>query len=205
MHFLPSLFLLGTAAAGPLLTRQSSPGPLTLLSATASGPGCPSNSTTVHIGEEGQELTIAFDALAAEVGPNAPTSLREVSCDIVVRASVPLGCTVASMQTVYHGFGQLDPGVTGTFVAQYSVSPGQITSGSNPPNAVVTSAGFGGAGNTYTKTDPWAVRFNPGAPNNQQVDVTVRSRVYLQGNQGLLGFLSADDATVRILSQGACW
>ncbi|KAK0740369.1 hypothetical protein B0T18DRAFT_207652 [Schizothecium vesticola] len=204
MHFLPSLLLLGTAAAGPLLTRQSSPGPITLLSATASGPGCPPNSTTVHVGAEGQELTIAFDAWAAEVGPNASASLREVSCDIIVRASVPLGCTVASMQTVYHGFGQLDAGVTGTFAAQYSVSPGQITSGSNPPNAVITSAAFGGSGNTYTKTDPWAVRFNPGTPNNQQVAITVRSRVYLQGNQGLLGFLSADDATVSIVSQGAC-
>ena len=63
---------------------------------------------------------------------------------------------------------------------------------------------FGGEGNVYTKTDPFALRFNPGAPNNQVVDVTVRSRIYLQGNQGLLGTLSADDATVRIVSQGKC-
>lgn len=205
MHFLPALLLLGsTASATPLFTRQTTPSPITLVSASASGPGCPPNSTTVTVLAAGQELTIAFDAWAAEVGPTAPSSAREVSCDITVRASVPLGCTVASLQTVYHGYGQLEDGVRGTFAAQYSVSPGQITSGSNPPNAVVTSAGFGGEGNTYTKTDAWAVRFNPGAPNNQVVDVTVRSRVFLQGNQGLLGFLSADDATVRILSQGAC-
>jgi len=205
MHLLSSLLLLGTTAAVPLLsTRQSTPGPITLVSATASGPGCPSGSTTVHLDPSGNELTLGFDAFAAEVGPNAPPSVRELTCDIVVRASVPLGCSVASLETVYHGFAQLDSGVTGTFAAQYAVSPGQLTSGSNPPNAVISSAVFGGEGNVYTKTDPFTVKFNPGAPNNQQVDVTVRSRIYLQGNQGLLGTLSADDATVRIVSQGKC-
>jgi len=205
MKSLATLLLTSTLAlAGPLGTRQASPAEI--ISSSVSGNGCPQGTFTSSISIDGQTLTYGFDDYSVSVGQGAPPDSREKTCDVTIRIRFPQGCTNARISSTYHGFAQLEQGVTGTFASQYNLSPGQILSGGNPPPATVSSAGFGGAGNVYTKADSAAARVNVVNQSQNVVTYIARTRVFTQSANGVaFGSLSVDDATINISQQSRCW
>ncbi|KAK5653412.1 hypothetical protein OQA88_8897 [Cercophora sp. LCS_1] len=196
-------FLLPALAAASPVARQVAPAEIATL--VASGPGCPSGSFEANIAPDGKSVTYGFNSYAVEIGPGASPSNREKYCDLTIGVRFPVGCSTATLRSTYHGFAQLGTGVTGTFQAQYNLSPGSLTSGANPAPAVISSAGFGGAGNVYTKVDSPVARVSVTNPNQRIVNFTVRSRIFLQSNnQSSQGLLTDDDLSVEIVGQGTC-
>jgi hypothetical protein len=193
------------AAASPLITRQTAPSePAQLVSFSATGSGCPGGSYTTTITDDGTVITYGFSDYQVEVGLGAPSEQREKQCDIVLRYQFPVGCTKATLKSTYHGYIQLDDGVTGTFNSQYSLSPGQLTGGS-PGAITVTSAQYGGAGNPFLKDDFTEARVQVNSPNQRVVTFTLRNRLLLQSNsQSVSGFMDESDLTVAVLDQQVC-
>ncbi|KAK0639175.1 hypothetical protein B0T16DRAFT_497314 [Cercophora newfieldiana] len=205
MKFLTSLLLPCLAAATPLITRQTPPSePAQLVSFSATGSGCPSGSFSTDITDDGTVITYGFSSYQVEVGLGAPSSQREKQCDITLRVQFPVGCTTAQFKSTYHGYIQLDSGVTGTFNSQYSLSPGSLTGGS-PPSVTVTSAQYGGAGNPFLKDDFAGARVVVNSANQRVVTFTLRNRILLQANsQSVSGFMDESDVTISILNQAVC-
>lgn len=200
------LLLTTLALATPVPDRrQSSLARIT--SAALTGTGCPSDTFTSELSEDGQVITLGFDTYQTLVGPSADPDDREKTCDVAITINYPLGCTVASLSTTYHGFAQLEPGVTGTFAAQYNISPGSLSGdGASPFPVTVSSHGFGGDGNVFTKVDE-EINSRVEVRNQHQRDVqfVVRSRIFVQARNGDVGgLLTQDDITVAIDSQGGC-
>ncbi|KAK3360644.1 hypothetical protein B0T25DRAFT_496618 [Lasiosphaeria hispida] len=203
MRYLSLLSLIPTLAIAGPTPRQATSQRALIISATSSGPGCPSGTITTDLTTDSQTITVGFDAYQVIVGPGAPQNEREKHCDVTVRLNFPVGCTAATIKTTYHGFAQLEGGVTGIFAPQYSLSPGQLTGG-NPPSAVISSAGFSN-GNVYTKEDITPARVNVASVNQQNVNLVLRTRLFLQAsNQTVSGTLSSDDATISITQQARC-
>ncbi|KAK0613992.1 hypothetical protein B0T14DRAFT_291411 [Immersiella caudata] len=205
MKSLTALFLPLLAAASPLITRQTAPSePAQLISFSATGSGCPSGTFTTSLDDEGTVITYGFTDYQVEVGLGAPSSQREKQCDIVLRYQFPIGCTKATLKSTYHGYIQLDSGVTGTFNSQYSLSPGQLTGGS-PGAVTVTSAQYGGAGNPFLKDDFTEARVQVNSANQRVVTFTLRNRILLQSNsQSVSGFMDESDVTIAVLNQQVC-
>lgn len=200
MKFLSALLLPALALAAPasLITRQASQ--IQIASVTASGGGCPQGSFSTDISPDGTTITFGFDSYQTFVGPQ--TSQRELDCNIFLSLRFPLGCTSAAISTTYHGFVQLDSGVTGSFPASYNLSPGFLT-GSTPATSF-TSASWG-AGGVYTKLDSVSAKATINSPNQQNVNFEIRNRAFLQApNSVASGTLTVDDATITIAQIKKC-
>ena len=97
--------------------------------------------------------------------------------------------------------------MTGTFASQYNISPGSLSGdGASPFPVTVSSAGFGGDGNVYTKVDEEInARVNVRSQNQRSVQFIIRSRMFVQtSNGGAGGLLTQDDVTLAINSQWGC-
>lgn len=205
MKSLTTLLLLPLAYASPLITRQTALSePAQLVSFSATGPGCPSDSYSVDITEDGTVITYGFSSYHVEVGLGAPSEEREKHCDITLGVRFPVGCTKADFKSTYHGYVQLDDGVTGTFGSQYSLSPGTLSGGS-PPSVTVTSAAYGGSGNSFLKDDIAGAKVVVNSEWQRTALFTLRNRILVQANGGSVsGFLDATDVTIAILNQAVC-
>ncbi|KAK1751016.1 hypothetical protein QBC47DRAFT_308533 [Echria macrotheca] len=204
MKFLTSLLFTSALGLATPVIRQTQPAQI--ISASVVGEGCPQGSFSTEISDDGQTISYGWDNYDVAVGPGADPNGREKTCDITLRINFPLGCTSARFSNTYHGFAQLDQGVTGTFSTQYNISPGQLVSGGNPPPATVSASGFGGAGNVYTKSDVAVGKINANAANQQVVTYIARTRMFVQGsNNTVFGTLSDDDYSFSITQQSRCW
>lgn len=171
-------------------------------SITASGPGCPQGSITTDVTSDGTAFTLGFDRYQTIVGPGVDGSSREKNCDIFVSLRYPLGCTSAVVQTIYHGFAQLENGVAGTFPATYTLSPGSTTN--NPPPTTFPASSWT-TGGVYTKQDIVTATENIRNANQRDVSLTIRTRILLNvANSTVAGTLTVDDATVAITTAQRC-
>ncbi|KAK3313966.1 hypothetical protein B0H66DRAFT_567489 [Apodospora peruviana] len=196
---------LTTALALPSSQRAQTSNLAIIQSASFSGSGCPPNTYSIDLASDGQAITLGFDAYNTLVGPGSDPSDREKNCDLTLTLQYPIGCTAAKITSTYHGFAQLEQGVTGIFSSQYNISPGSISSGGSPPPATISRNGFGGAGNVYTKLDEARTKVNVRSANQRSVSFVVRSRVLLQANNGNVGgLLTEDDVSISIAQQSRC-
>ena len=198
LSLLPSL-----AWASPLtlLPRQNQ---ATITGVSFSGPGCTSGTTTADFATNGQSVTLGFDDYLTEINPGG-TIRRELFCDVTVTLRFPIACTNVNLATTYHGFAQIDNGVTGRFTSQYTLSPGALNAGSSPPPSVFTSAQYGGVGQTYTKLDTASGSVTVRDANQRSVSLVVRTRVALtQQNSNAGAIASVEDANIEITSQSRC-
>lgn len=171
-------------------------------SITASGSGCPQGSISRDVAPDGTAFTLGFDGYQTIVGSGVDGSAREKNCDIFVSLRYPLGCTSAVINTTYHGFAQLDTGVAGRFPATYTLSPGALTN-SPPPTAFSADSWI--AGGVYTKQDSVTAREDIRNANQQDVSLTIRTRISLNAvNSTVSGTLTVDDATVAIAAVQRC-
>jgi hypothetical protein len=201
LSFLPALAVCAPAGE-PLSSRQAPQ--VQILSASLSGSGCPQGTTTTDISVDGAAITLGFDQYQTQVEPGVSGAEREKYCDIFLSVRYPLGCTSAMLSSTFHGFAQLQAGVSGTFPANYVLSPGSITS-SQPPPTVFNAASFGVPGGVYTRKDSVSVKENIANANQQVVSLAIRTRIVLQPmNQTVAGTLTLDDASFEITQLQRC-
>lgn len=193
---LPSL----SVSAPAIIAKQSSD--IQITSVTTSGSGCPAGSVSSTISPDGSVITLGFDSYETLVGPGASSADREEDCEIFLNLFYPIGCTAATFNATYHGFAQLDSGVTGSLSADYILSPG--STGSEPPTAVISGSAFTDGG-VYEKDDTVTTETTINTTNQQNVSFVVRTRLSLQAmNATVSGTLTDDDATISIASQSSC-
>ena len=202
MRLLNYVTLLPAVAwASPLATRQTTPAQI--VSVSASGPGCAAGTFTTDLAPDGQAITVGFDAYDTSVNPSSSAN-REKFCDLTVTIRFPVACTAIGLATTYHGFAQVDSGVTGRFSSSYSISPG-ILSGGNPPTTLFTSAQYGGDGAVFTKQDVTSGVVAVQSANQRNVSFVVRSRVALiAATSANSGLAEVEDATIAITQQRKC-
>jgi len=204
MKAFTALFLPFLAAAVPLTTEATAEVPaanqVTIVSASTSGNGCPQGTVSTTISTDRTVVTFGFDGFQTYIGPGTKTSDRTKNCQIFLNLKYPGGFTFAVLQATYHGYAQLDTGVTGTFLSTYFFS--QDASKSTTTRSSFTGGGSLAAGVVYTKTDTVPTTALIFCPCGSNGILSINNRVALTStNSNASGQISDDDATVKFTHQ----
>jgi Domain of unknown function (DUF4360) len=107
-----------TLLIGSVLMTVASPAfageKVEILGATYGGSGCPTDSASVSVSPDGQELSILFDKFAA-LGSNHAESRK--SCNLSIPVKVPQGFQISLYDADYRGY--VAPDTTGKLRAEY--------------------------------------------------------------------------------------
>lgn len=195
-----ALIPLGTALS-PLEPRQEASVQIT--NVTAVGPGCPPNAFTVTMANDTDAATFGFNAYQTALGAGIDAEEREKHCQLFWNLRFPVGCTAASIKTVYHGSATLGEGTTGVLMPSYNLSPGELIHEEPVPSF------FDGEewldGDTFERVDEVVAKVQVDDEEQRDVQFVVRSRSFLQTTgEGQEGSVSSDDITVTITGVEAC-
>jgi hypothetical protein len=69
-----------------------------------------------------QVVTFGFDAFQVYIGPGTSIADRSKNCQLHLDLKYPGGFQFAVVESTYHGYAQLEKGVTGTFYSTYYFS-----------------------------------------------------------------------------------
>jgi hypothetical protein len=204
MKAFTALFLPLLAAAAPLTTQATADMPsaneITIISAETSGNGCPSGTVSTSISSDRTVVTFGFDKFQTYIGPGVAASEKTKACQIHLNLKYPGGFTFAVLQATYHGYAQLDVGVTGTFLSTYFFS--QSASSTTTTRTTLTGGGSWAAGQVYTKTDTIPTASLIFCPCGANGILNVNNRIALTStNTKAAGQVSDDDATVAFTQQ----
>lgn len=200
MRSIAALFLLpavALAAPAPASAEQ-----IQITSVTTSGSGCPSGSVSTTISEDRTVLTLGFDKYQANLGVGAALHDRERDCLVLLNLKYPTGCTTSAVEATYHGFAQIDKGVTGTASSSYILSSG-IATNSNSQNRFETAA-FA-QGQVWTEQDVVGTTVVARSKWEQSINMLVRTRLSLYSfNATASATVTRDDATIAFTKQAKC-
>jgi len=199
MRSIASLLLPALAAASPLELRNTpgnpDPSQITISSATASGNGCPQGSFSTTISTDKTVVTFGFDGFQTYIGPGTAVSDHTKNCQIHLSLKYPGGFNFAVVDATYHGYAQLDDGVTGTFLSTYYFS--QDASATVTTQTTISGGGLWAAGQVYTKADTVPTASYIFSPCGANGILNVNNRIALTAkNTSVSGTISDDDATV---------
>ncbi|KAI3330602.1 hypothetical protein F4824DRAFT_515467 [Ustulina deusta] len=200
--------LLGAAlvAANPLVLPGTGsgtvPDPVTIQisSVSASGNGCPQGSVTTSLSPDRQVVTFGFDSFQTYIGPGTSVADRTKNCQLHLNLVYPGGFQFAVVESTYHGYAQLEKGVTGTFYSTYYFSQ-------SPADTTTTTTSIAGGspwdfGDVYTKQDLVPTAAIIWSPCGATGILNVNNRVALTTtNATAYGTISDDDATVALTQQ----
>lgn len=186
-----------TAIANPIeMEKRQSPPPnqITIISAQTSGNGCPQGTVSTTFSPDKTVVTFGFDAFQTYIGPGTKPQDRSKNCQIHLNLQYPGGFQYSIMQATYHGYAQLDPGVTGQFISTYFFSQ----DASNTANSKTTLTGPDYVnGQVYTKSDSVENASTVWSPCGASGILNINNRIGLTStNSNASGQLSDDDATV---------
>jgi hypothetical protein len=202
MQLLAGLLLPVLAAATPahLVSRGGPPlDQIKIISADASGNGCPQGSVSTTISTDRTVVTFGFDAFQTYIGPSAKQADKTKQCQLHLSLQYPGGFQYSVVDATYHGWARLDNGVTGTFVSTYFFS--QAAAQTSTTRSSISGKQWVN-GDVYTKEDKiesTAVIWSPCGANGI---LNVNNRIALSStNSTQSGELSNDDATVAFTHQ----
>ncbi|KAK4451331.1 hypothetical protein QBC34DRAFT_378186 [Podospora aff. communis PSN243] len=206
-----SIFILaGTALTSPLnfsITAESVTPPaneITINSASTSGSGCPRRTVAITISPDRTALTLGFDEFQTYVGRRYPASDRDKNCQIRLNLFYPGGYTFAVLDATYHGYAQLDSGVSGSLSTSYSFVGGRPDRRNGRTESTTQASLSGGGqfemGSTYMKTDSIPVSSRVRAPCGRNATMLIRTRINLEGDGSgdAEGMMTGDDATFAL-------
>lgn len=174
-------------------------------SASTSGSGCPRRAVSVDISLDRTAVTLGFDEFQTFIGRRFGSSERDKNCEIRLNVFYPGGYTFAVLEATYHGFAQLDAGVTGSFETSYSFPGSRMPrNGRTESNtrASITGGGQLVTGGTYTKKDSIPTESRVLAPCGQNATMLIKTRINLSSsNASAEGTLTGDDATFAFTHQ----
>lgn len=193
------------AAAGPILNPQATsdlpdPSDIQIVGATWSGNGCPSNTVSTSISPDRTVITFGFDAFQTYIGPGISPTERSKNCQLHLDLRYPGGFQFAVVDSTYHGFAQLEEGVTGTFFSSYFFS--QSASDSTTTRTTIEGGGIWAEGQVYTKADSVPTASLIYAPCGANGILHINNRISLtSSNPDAFGQITDDDATVAFTQQ----
>jgi len=115
LSLLPMAFLtLGTTAA--LLPRIDG---VKILSASSTGPGCPSGSIRETLSSSGEVLLIGYSAFQAYSGNSIPATEASKDCTVNIQLSHPSGYQFRVVESTYRGYAALDAGAKAPISSSY--------------------------------------------------------------------------------------
>lgn len=97
-----------------------------------------------------QFITLGFDNFQAYIGPGTSLKDRSKNCNLLITLKYPVGYSYGVVSSTYHGFAQLDPGVTGSFSSIYFLS--SLLSSTFSTSTSILGGGTYSDGNVYTQT-----------------------------------------------------
>lgn len=196
MRSLVSILLAATLAVAQGPDRDS----ITIGSVSFSGNGCPQNSVSTSISPDRQVITFGFDQFQAYIGPGTSVQDRSKNCQLHLNLKYPPGWSFAVVESTYHGFAQLDSGVTAAFLSTYYYS--QDASNTVTTRTTLTGGGIWADGQVYTKNDVVPSSSVIKAPCGTTAILNINNRISLtSSNSRAGGMISDDDATVDITQQ----
>ncbi|KAI1307482.1 hypothetical protein F5Y03DRAFT_405574 [Xylaria venustula] len=177
------------------------PTQIQISSISASGNGCPQGSVSTELSPDRQVVTFGFDSFQTYIGPGTSIADRTKNCQLHLNLNYPGGFQYAVVQSTYHGYAQLDKGVTGTFYSTYyfSQSPADTTTTTTSISGGVSPWDFG---DVYTKQDSIPTASIIWSPCGATGILNVNNRIALTAtNTSASGTISDDDATVALTQQ----
>jgi len=215
MRLTSLLGLLAPAVAAALPTNTTASPPkdeITINSVTTSGSGCPNGTVSVTISDDRTVVTLGFDQFQTYLGPSprsprgrrargpARDDERRKTCLIRLNVNEPPGFTFAVLDATYHGFAQLDGGVTGSFASSYSFAE------SGGSSAATTASIFGGGGfangTVFTQHSDIPTASVVRSPCGRNATLFIRTTIDLtSSNSSASGAITDDDATFAFTHQ----
>ncbi|KAH9883987.1 hypothetical protein F4778DRAFT_577766 [Xylariomycetidae sp. FL2044] len=127
------------------------PAEIQIVSASASGNGCPQGTVTTDISPDRTVITFGFDAFQVYTGPGTNIADRTKNCQLHLNLKYPGGFQFAVLESTYHGYAQLEKGVTGNFYSTYYFS--QDAAATTTTQTSITGGDLWELGDVYTKQD----------------------------------------------------
>lgn len=147
-----------------------------------------------------QVVTFGFDGFQTYIGPGTVIADRSKNCQLHLNLKYPGGFQFAVVDSTYHGYAQLDKGVTGTFFSTYYFS--QDASATTTTQTSITGGGIWAAGQVYTKQDQVPTASVIWAPCGANGILNINNRIALtSSNSTASGQITDDDATVAFTQQ----
>ncbi|OTA56777.1 hypothetical protein K449DRAFT_336107 [Hypoxylon sp. EC38] len=192
------------AAANPIgiIGNGDTPKPdeITIVSASASGNGCPQGTVTTDLSPDRKVITFGFDAFQVYTGPGTKPADKSKNCQLHLNLKYPGGFQFAVVESTYHGYAQLETGVTGTFYSTYYFS--QDAAATTTTRTSIDGGGLWADGQVYTKQDQVPTASVIWSPCGATGILNVNNRIALtSSNSSASGQISDDDATVAFTQQ----
>ncbi|OAA60257.1 hypothetical protein SPI_05381 [Niveomyces insectorum RCEF 264] len=179
---------------------QPDPSQISISSVGFSGSGCPQGSVSTSISPDRTVVTFGFDEFQTYIGPDYDLGDRTKNCQLHLNLKYPGGFQFAVLDSTYHGFAQLDRGVTGTFYSTYYFS--QDASATVTTQTSIAGGGTWADGQVYTKNDKVPTASVIYAPCGATGILNVNNRIVLaSSNKTATGQVTDDDATVAFTHQ----
>jgi hypothetical protein len=197
---LPALVAAAPAITPGALGDVPNKDEIQIISASFSGNGCPQGSVSTSFSPDRTIITFGFDKFQTYIGPTYDPTAKTKNCQLHLNLKYPGGFQFALVESTYHGYAQLDAGVTGTFYSTYyfSQSPKDTTT----TQTSITGGGIWAQGQVYTKADAIPTAAYIYSPCGATGILNVNNRISLTStNPKATGILTDDDATVAFNQQ----
>jgi len=196
----PTRVLDGRWQGPPTGSPAAAPSGVTISSVSFSGNGCPQNSVSTSISTDKTVVTFGFDSFQTYIGPGTSVSDHTKNCQLHLNLLYPSGFTFAVVDATYHGYAQLDSGVSGTFLSTYYFS--QDASATATTQTTITGGGVWANGQVYTKDDQVPTASFIWSPCGANGILNVNNRIALSSSSSSAsGEVTDDDATISFTHQ----
>ncbi|KAJ9161280.1 hypothetical protein NKR19_g2383 [Coniochaeta hoffmannii] len=195
------------AAASPLAQTTPDgwadgpdPNQIQIVSATTSGNGCPQGTVSTSISPDKTVITFGFDGFQTYIGPGYNPTEKTKNCQLHLNLKYPGGFQFAVVDSTYHGYAQLEAGVTGSFYSTYFFS--QSAADTTTTQTSISGGGIWAQGQVYTKADTIPTASYIYSPCGANGILNINNRIALTStNSSAMGELTDDDATVAFTQQ----
>ncbi|TDZ19762.1 putative secreted protein [Colletotrichum orbiculare MAFF 240422] len=194
--------ILATASPlGPTIVGDTPrPDEIQIVESKFSGNGCPQGSVSTTISHDGTVITFGFDRFQTYIGPGLPVADRTKNCALHLTLKYPGGFQFAVVESTYHGYAQLEEGITGTFFSTYFFS--QDAQSTTTTQTSIAGGGIWLDGQVYTKQDSIPTASLIWAPCGASGILNINNRIALTTkNPKAYGSITDDDATVAFTQQ----
>jgi hypothetical protein len=188
------------AVLGPVLDTPPDPALIRITDVSWSGSGCPQGTVSTSLTDDRTTVTFGFDAFQTYIGPGLAVQDRSKNCQLHLTLAYPGGFQFAIVESTYHGYAQLEKGITGTFYATYYFS--QDAASTTTTRTSIEGGGVWAGGQVYTKQDQIPTASVIWSPCGAAGNLNINNRIGLTTtNQTAFGMLTDDDATVAFTHQ----
>ncbi|KAK3290304.1 uncharacterized protein B0H64DRAFT_378833 [Chaetomium fimeti] len=176
------------------------PQDIQIVAATFSGNGCPQGSVSTNISPDKTVITFGFDKFQTYIGPGISPIERSKNCQLHLSLKYPGGFQFSVLESTYHGYAQLEKGVTGNFYSTYYFS--QDAQATTTTQTSISGGGIWEQGQVYTKADQIPTASYIFSPCGANGILNINNRIALtSSNSSASGLITDDDATVAFTQQ----